>query len=239
MAEKSPYNTFSQIYDYVTDNAAARWLPLLVTTAKKRGAETLLDMGCGTGTLANQLADRGMYVTGIDASKGMIATAKKNGSGDFFVRDMADFSLQKKFDMVTAIDCITHIVDEQNVVKAFRNARKHLNKNGLFMFEVITENYSYAMSLENGFGETVGENAFVWEDRNVLDFHVINLSVFLKKKGNQYTRKNEQILQRLYSQDTLKKLLKKAGFSQVKTYGSTKLNKVGKHPKELVFVCER
>jgi cyclopropane fatty-acyl-phospholipid synthase-like methyltransferase len=239
MAKKSPYNTFSQIYDYITDNAFERWVPLLIKTAKKRGAHSLLDMGCGTGPLANQIADRGLEVFGIDTSKGMIAIAKKNGTAEFSVADMTDFALGKKFDIVTAIDCITHILDERDVLKAFRNARKHLNKQGVFMFEVITENYSYSMSLENGFGETVGKNAFVWEDRNVFDFHVINLSIFLKKKGNQYTRKNEQILQRLYSQPTLTSLLKKAGFSRVKAYGNAKLDPVGKKPKELVFVCER
>jgi SAM-dependent methyltransferase len=38
---------------------------------------TILDMGCGTGRHAVELAKRGMHVTGVDQSSGMLAEARK------------------------------------------------------------------------------------------------------------------------------------------------------------------
>ena len=38
----------------------------------------VLDLGCGTGTLAKMCIDRGALVTGVDSNSGMLAVAKRN-----------------------------------------------------------------------------------------------------------------------------------------------------------------
>jgi len=38
----------------------------------------VLDLGCGTGTLAQMCIERGAVVTGVDANSGMLAVAKRN-----------------------------------------------------------------------------------------------------------------------------------------------------------------
>ena len=39
--------------------------------------ERMIDLGCGTGHLAQQLADRGVDIVGVDASPQMIAKARR------------------------------------------------------------------------------------------------------------------------------------------------------------------
>ncbi len=45
----------------------------------------VLDLGCGTGTLAQMCIERGAVVTGVDANSGMLAVAKKNSPSANFL----------------------------------------------------------------------------------------------------------------------------------------------------------
>lgn len=54
-------------------------------------AQKVVDAGCGTGRMTQLLASRGMDVSGIDVSAGMIAVARRNSPGlSFEVGELAD-----------------------------------------------------------------------------------------------------------------------------------------------------
>lgn len=103
---------------------------------------SILDGGCGTGGHSILLAKRGYKVTGVDASRTMIAKAlekaKKAGLNiDFRVADLRSLSLDKKFDavisMFAVIDYFTATADLQKVIK---NLRSVLKEHGLLVFDV-------------------------------------------------------------------------------------------------------
>ncbi len=50
----------------------------LVELLAPRAGETILDLGCGTGQLTNQIAQSGARVIGLDHSESMLETARKN-----------------------------------------------------------------------------------------------------------------------------------------------------------------
>ncbi len=65
--------------------------------------DSVLDVACGTGRHAVELASRGYQVTGIDISAGMLAQAKAKAdaagvSVEFIKGDATAFSFDKKFD---------------------------------------------------------------------------------------------------------------------------------------------
>jgi magnesium-protoporphyrin O-methyltransferase len=71
---------------------------------------TLLDAGCGTGSLSVEAAQRGAVVTGIDVSPRMIAIAAERAGLrpiDFRSGDMLDPALGR-FDHVVAMDSLIH-----------------------------------------------------------------------------------------------------------------------------------
>jgi trans-aconitate methyltransferase len=66
-----------------------------------RSGELILDLGCGTGALTQQIADRGAQVLGIDSAPSMVAQAQQNYPHlSFQVADATDLPFTEQFDAV-------------------------------------------------------------------------------------------------------------------------------------------
>lgn len=77
---------------------------------------SVLDVGCGTGELLNAISTLrpGVDISGLDISELSIETCKARfGSKQFWVKDCATEYLDQKFDLITCIDVIEHIEDDQ------------------------------------------------------------------------------------------------------------------------------
>jgi len=93
----------------------------LVSLLDPQPGERILDLGCGTGHLASEIAARGAHVVGIDSSPAMIETARQTyPSLTFQVADAQNFSFSEPFDAIfsnatlhwvndpeKALECIT------------------------------------------------------------------------------------------------------------------------------------
>jgi SAM-dependent methyltransferase len=73
----------------------------------------LLDVGCGSGELCAQAAERGAVVSGIDAAEGMIAIARRRlPDADLRVGPMETLPWpDRSFDVVTAINALQFAAD--------------------------------------------------------------------------------------------------------------------------------
>jgi SAM-dependent methyltransferase len=102
----------------------------------------ILDLGCGTGGHALPLARRGFQVTGVDRSPEMIAQAiEKTGAAgeavDFRVADIRDLDLGARFDAVLAMFAVvSYQLADEDLADTFASARRHLERGGLFLFDV-------------------------------------------------------------------------------------------------------
>jgi trans-aconitate methyltransferase len=73
----------------------------LVELLAPRKGESILDLGCGTGELANKLSQMGVTVSGIDKSENMILQAqKKYPNLNFSVQDAIKLNYSNEFDAV-------------------------------------------------------------------------------------------------------------------------------------------
>ena len=216
---KEEYNLFAEIYDYITDQDPRSFLKFLEKNLK---GKTVLDLGCGTGTISNYLTHKGFSVIGIDSSEEMLEIAKAKVCGNFYKKGLENFSFNEEFDTIVSHDAINHLLDENALKKCFQNCYNSLKKDGLLLFNVLTNKYVNKMITSNGYGEFIGKNAFIWEDFQEEDFYIIELSVFKNLKNNKFLRNRIEIVQRIYSLQKLKELLNHTGFSKIKVVGTSK-----------------
>ena len=91
---------------------------------------TVLDAGCGVGTLIAALMQRYPQVqyTGTDISREGIERGKqKVGSANFQVLNLEKESLKKTFDLVLCIDVIEHIENDVKAIQQLKQmTKKHL-----------------------------------------------------------------------------------------------------------------
>lgn len=74
------YDSFADAYSAENENSLANAYyerPAMLALAGDVAGRRILDAGCGSGALCAALRDRGAVVTGIDASAGMLALARR------------------------------------------------------------------------------------------------------------------------------------------------------------------
>ncbi|OJW15090.1 class I SAM-dependent methyltransferase [Mucilaginibacter sp. 44-25] len=87
--------------------------------------EHILDLGCGTGHLTNEIQKLGAVATGIDSSPEMVKKARETyGNVDFFVADGADFHFDEKFDAVFSNATLHWIRNADAVIKSVYDSLK-------------------------------------------------------------------------------------------------------------------
>jgi trans-aconitate 2-methyltransferase len=87
--------------------------------------ERILDLGCGTGQLTQQIAIAGAEVMGIDAAPTMIEQAKQNYPHlEFAVADARDFQVEQPFDAVFSNAVLHWILEPDAVIRCVYQALK-------------------------------------------------------------------------------------------------------------------
>jgi trans-aconitate methyltransferase len=96
--------------------------------------ERILDLGCGTGHLSAQIAERGAAVVGLDTSAEMLRTAREAHSNCDFVRaDAQSFAFTRPFNAVFSNAALHWIPDQDAVLASVSDA---LAPNGRFVAEL-------------------------------------------------------------------------------------------------------
>ena len=91
-------------------------------------SKTVLDVGCGTGFFAYNIAKRGARVLGIDFSEEAIEIANSKYSHKNLEFKSIDVGkIKEKFDVIVSNGTLEHMDNPLNTLKLFK---KHLNPNG-------------------------------------------------------------------------------------------------------------
>ncbi len=110
-------------------------LPVLLELLAHCGARTILDVGCGNGSLDEHLIKAGFDVYGIDASAQGIGIATQRYPGRFFVQDVASGTLNPGleglvFDTVISIEVVEHLYDPRGFITLCKRILKERNGGG-------------------------------------------------------------------------------------------------------------
>ena len=136
------FKLYSQYYDLLYANkdylAEANYIDGLIKTYKPN-SKSILELGSGTGKHAFLLANKGYQLLGLERSAEMVAIAnyENNQNVNFKVADITDYNLNESFDVATSLfHVISYLTDNQSLIQTFKNVHQHLDKDGLFIFDV-------------------------------------------------------------------------------------------------------
>jgi SAM-dependent methyltransferase len=141
-------------------------------------------------------------------------------------QDMREFEL---FGTVAAVVCIcdgmNYITKEEDLLKVFKLANNYLDNEGVFIFDLNTE-YKYKNLLaDNVIAENREDCSFIWENYydNEKKTNEYNMTIFVKQdeednEEEAFVRFRETHVQKAYSLDTIKNLIKESGMEFVAAY---------------------
>lgn len=203
-------------------------LPQKASLPAEGGGEPplILDLACGTGTIAVALARRGYRVVGVDRSEEMLAVAdeKARRAGVkvlWTLQDMRRFQLAEQADAAVCLfDSLNYLVDEGDLERAFRQTAAALKPGALMVFDLHTESRlrEYGESLFVDSGEEV---AYIWENEYDEELRLCTMAItlFVRDGDGRYTRYDEVHLERAFTPAEVEAALKRTGFELLGVYG--------------------
>ena len=243
------YTSFAEVYDTFMDNVPyEEWADYLEDRLKEYGVKDglVLELGCGTGSMTELLAEKGYDMIGVDNSEDMleIAMEKRIESGHdilYLLQNMQEFELYGTVRAVVSVcDSVNYIDEEEDLTEVFRLVNNYLDPGGVFIFDFNTL-YKYREILGD---RTIAENredcSFIWDNYYYEEERIneYELSIFIREKENLFRRYEETHFQRGYTLDEMIRMIKDSGLEFVTAYDAF-TREAPKEDSERIYVIAR
>lgn len=181
----------------------------------------ILDLCCGTGTIAGKLSEMGYKVYGIDIAKELLKHAKiKAPKAIFKAADIRDFSYDITFDaVISTLDSLNHILDNNDMRKVLENVFTVLKPGGILYFDIRNhEGYSKCWN-GNQFNviesQYVGALNFMYDSNNRNG--LVKLAYFTENSNGLWKREDIYIPHKCYLEEEMTGLLGDVGFKNIQS----------------------
>lgn len=244
------YSEFANVYDiFMEDTPYEEWYKFIETCIKEQGltAQSVCELGCGTGQMTMLFAKAGYDVIGIDYSPEMLMVAQDRAFEEevsilYLMQDMSEFEIHREVELVcSCCDSINYLLEEEAVQSTFERVANCLAPKGLFIFDMNTH-YKYKEVLGNQiFADQTDEAAYIWE--NFYDeeeaINEYEVSFFIKDEAGKYERTVENHYQRAYTKEQISLFLEEAGLELVQMYDNYTLESVSDKTERITYVARK
>jgi ubiquinone/menaquinone biosynthesis C-methylase UbiE len=246
----SGYGVFARHYDALTKNIdyhrRAEYFARLIKTYTPK-AKLVLDLACGTGSLAFELEKAGYEVIGTDASPDMLSeaarkAAEKNSRVLFLNQSMEELDLYGTVDAtVCALDSLNHIGGRASWQKAFRKVALFTNPGGLFIFDANTPRKHRDILGSNTFIIETPEIFCCWRNEYRGEEHRVDVTLdfFVRTENGQYRREREHLTEWALEQAEIEALLQEAGFELTAAYDDDSENPPTRLSERIVYIARK
>jgi ubiquinone/menaquinone biosynthesis C-methylase UbiE len=226
-----------QFYDY--DNPWSESFDVISNYVKV--GDSVLDIGCGTGTLSSQLIHKCKEIYALDLSVEMLNVAKeKTDAVNWIHASATTFSLDRKFDFIfLSGHSFQTLLTKNDRLALLENIARHLKDNGTFVFD----SRNPLVKEWTTWGEKESTRYFKhpifgiiksWNDWELKD-EIITYQTFYQvlhtdKKWTAASQISFPKKEEIYS------LINQAGLSVIQLYGDWALNTYTESSYEMIFV---
>ncbi|NMA65114.1 MAG: class I SAM-dependent methyltransferase [Clostridiaceae bacterium] len=242
------YKRFADVYDQlVQDIPYGKWADYLQSAFLKfnKDPKLILELGCGTGSMAIELSKRGYELIGLDISSDMLSKAYEKALANnqnilFINQDMREFEL---FGTVDAVICLLDSLNYMNsiaeVKKVFKLVHQYLNPDGLFIFD-LNSPYKLSQVLGNeGFFDLSKDITWIWD--NTYDTRkrktIFDLTFFIRNKEGLYERFDETHQETAFTTEEIRQALEDTGLRLVGNYGNLNFEPPSEKEERIFYVA--
>ena len=237
----------------VSRSQTTRELGFLIWAFKhfaNRDVKTVLDLACGTGRLAIEMAAKGYNVTGIDKFPATISKARANAENRsvkvrFIRTSLQELKLSGHFDAGYCVQALYYVLNEEELSLTLDKLKSLIQPGGILIID--TGNF---ISIFGKYKEVRTQNRHGrnWEmkrritynvdDVNMLFYH--NESTKMKLDGKTRKWKETHVL-RMWTFPELRRQLLDHGFSNLHLFGQQKagVKEATTRAPRLVIVAKR
>ncbi|MBQ7432213.1 MAG: class I SAM-dependent methyltransferase [Lachnospiraceae bacterium] len=224
------YTVFAEVYDRCMEEIPYEdWCRQITSLLCQDGIVDglVLELGCGTGTMTELLAQAGYDMIGVDASGEMLSKAieKRNSSGQdilYLQQDMREFELYGTVRAVVSVcDTMNYLLEEEELLQVFRLVNNYLDPKGLFLFDLKTEHHFRDVVGTQSFVQNEEDVCIIWENYYYEEEQVNEyaVTIFAAEEDGRYERQQELHYQKPYTIAQIQRLLQQAGMEFVAAYG--------------------
>lgn len=268
---RESYTDFAEVYDEFMDNTPYEaWCERLIGIIEEYGISKpvseaelvalsqeeaalvseknlILDLGCGTGTLTEMMADAGYDMMGIDMSYDMLQIAMDKQADSehnilYLCQDMRELELYCTVGTVICVcDSINYVLEDEEVIETFKRVNNYLFPKGLFIFDFNTD-YKYAEVIGD---TTIAENredcSFIWDNFYDEESHIneYDLTIFVKEEEEEdvFRRFQETHYQRGYTLQEMLHFVRAAGLEFVAAIDADTDDEVTEVTQRVLMIC--
>ncbi|MEJ2007219.1 MAG: class I SAM-dependent methyltransferase [Acidobacteriota bacterium] len=210
---------WKEVYDESHTKAEADFI--LEVLSVTQGA-AILDVPCGEGRLARDLASRGYALTGVDLSLSFLDEARSKGAGQgldirWENRDMRDLPWPAAFDGAYCFGGSFGYFNDKGNAEFLSSVCRSLKPGASFVLDVGISTETLLPRLRDREWTRVGD--FLFLEENQYD-HVegrLNTEYTVIRDGRAVTRAGSH---RVYTYSEFVRLLESAGFAKIQSFGS-------------------
>ena len=216
------YEHYAQVYDASGQLAfSLKMLPYIQRLLERHPApgRTLLELACGTGTVAVAMAQAGWRVYGVDGSAQMLAQARakaeSQGAAVFWSQqDLRRFVLPERVHLITCLyDSLNYMLTSEDLSAAFERAFDALQPQGVYLFDMNTACVMATMwSGDTYYSDSDDLSVILTSDFDPQRQRSTVTVTCFQREGELYRKIREQHAEQAYPEEHIATLLTDAGF---------------------------
>jgi len=243
------YSNFAYVYDQFMDNIPySEWCEYILSLFHDFHTfqGELVELGCGTATLALLMEQHGFSVTGIDNSADMLSIASEklpyNSNITLLLQDMSDLFLNKTYDGFYCVcDSLNYLLEEQDILHTFQAVKEYLKPEGVFIFDLKTIHFYKNVLGDQTFCDHQQDCSYTWENNFFEEDNVnqYDLTIFVKQTTSSlYEKFSEVHHQRGYTLEEIIDLLTVAGLEYVTAYDAFTRNPPNEDSERIYIIAK-